>query len=68
MSNFRLIVVSAVLLLGGASLALAQTDEDTANRLLVDAVTGGGGALDPLYKRRLLSALAEEFRGTAAAR
>lgn len=68
MLNFRLIVVSAVLLLGGASFALAQTDEDTANRLLVDAVTGSGGALDPLYKRRLLSALAEEFRGTAAAR
>ncbi len=68
MSNFRLIVVSAALVLGGASFALAQTDEDTSNQLLVDAVTGSGGALDSLYKRRLLSVLAEEFRGTAAAR
>jgi murein DD-endopeptidase MepM/ murein hydrolase activator NlpD len=68
MPTFRLIVLSVAFLAGGVSLALAQADEATANRLLLEAVTGSGEASDPLYRRRILSALVEEFPETAAAR
>ena len=68
MCGLRTVALAAAAFIAYASSAPGQTDEDIANQLMIDAVTGAGAAADPLYKRRLLAALIGEYPDTGAAR
>ncbi len=58
------VVVGALVGFALGGQALAQDQDAIANKLLIEAVTGSGS---PIVKRRLLSAIVEEFPETTAA-